>query len=69
MANDDRSAVLNGFLAASLLTTALLLPHSRALPIAAGIALAALLRWSWRLLGTPKRSSTSEARDGSPPAT
>jgi hypothetical protein len=71
MADVDRSAALHGFLAASLLTIALLLPHSRLLPVALGIGLAALLRWSWRLVVAPKDSSTPGTgwRDGSPPQT
>jgi hypothetical protein len=71
MSNVDRSGRLHGFLAASLLTFALLLPHSRVLPISAGIALAALLRATWRHWRALKPSSPAgkDWRRGAPPPT
>ena len=43
----DRNAIVHAFLGASVLVTALLLPHARLLPIGSGIVLAGLIRWCW----------------------
>ncbi len=38
---------LTAFLAACLLTGALLIPHSGAVPVIAGMILAGLIQWVW----------------------
>jgi len=43
----NRNAVVHAFIGASVLVTALLLPHARLLPIGSGIVLAGLIRWCW----------------------
>ncbi len=49
------SAGIHGFLAASLLTAAFVLPHSRLMPLGSGVALAAAIRWIWLRLSTSHR--------------
>ena len=43
----NKDAVVHAFLGASVLVTALLLPHARLLPIGGGIVVAGLIRWCW----------------------
>jgi hypothetical protein len=45
--SETRSGRIQAFLGASLLTTVLLLPHSRAFPVGGGIVLAGVIQWCW----------------------
>lgn len=47
----DDTTSLHPFLAACLLTVALILPHTRATPVASGLVLAGAIRWGWLRLG------------------
>jgi hypothetical protein len=45
---DSDPGPVHAFAGACLLTAALLLPHAPMIPVIAGMALAALVRWTWR---------------------